>query len=140
MVSSEYGDEFSAASNKLGFHPLFVRMVPKRKCVQRGDALFPTEFHDGKVDRCFPKHQAVVIQIPTLHLVVLQPSACLLVFAGIIYDAPWFVGTKASRVGHRVWREERPKQIVGDFVILQKREKALSRRMVGCFDEVDQEV
>ena len=140
MVSSEYGDEFSAAFNKLGFHPLFVRMVPRRKCVQRADALFPTEFHDGKVDRCFPKDLAVVIQIPILHFVVLQPSACLLLFAGIVYDAPWFFGTKASRVGYRVWREECPKQIVGDLIILQKREKALSREMVGYFDKVDQEV
>ncbi len=127
MVSSEHGDEFSAAFDKLSFHSLFVWMVSNRKCVQRADAPFPTEFHDGKIDRCFPKHLAVVIQIPTLHLVILQPTACLLLFAGIIYDTPWFVGAKASRVGHRVWREECPKQIVGDFVILQKREKALSR-------------
>lgn len=140
VLSSEHGDEFPAAFNEMGFHLHFVPMILKRECVQCADALFPTEFHNGKIDGRFPKHLAVVIQIPTLHLVVLQPIACLPLFTVIIYDASWLASTKASRVYHRVWLEEYPKQIVGDFIILQKREKALSRGLVCCFDEVDQEV
>lgn len=140
MVSSEQGNEFSAAFNEMGFHPLLVRMVLKRKCSQCVDALSPTEFRDGKIDRCFPKRLAVIIQIPTLQFVVLQPIVCLLLLTVIVYDAPWLISTKASRVDHRVWLEKCPKQIKSDFLIRQKRVKALSRRFVGCFDEVDQEV
>ncbi len=75
-----------------------------------------------------------------LHLVVLQPIARLSLFTVIVYNAAWFFSPKANRVDYGVWLEEGPKQIVGDFTILQKREKALRRRLVGRFDEVDQEV
>lgn len=71
MISFEHEDEFLVAFNKFDFYSLFVRIISKRKCVQRVDAPFPTKSHDGKIDRCFPKHLIVVIQILTLHLVVL---------------------------------------------------------------------
>ena len=140
MVSSEQGDEFLAAFNEMGFHPLLVRMVLKRKCFQCVNALSPTEFRDGKIDQCFPKCLAVIIQIPTLQFVVLQPIVCLFLLTVIVYDALWLISTKASRVDHRVWLEKCPKQIESDFLIRQKQEKALSRRFIGCFDEVNQKV
>lgn len=87
IVSSEYRDKFSTKLNKLGFHPLFVRIVPKRKYIQRANTPFPIEFHHSKIDRRFPKYLAVIIQIPTLHLVVLQPIIYLLLSTGIIYNA-----------------------------------------------------
>lgn len=140
MVSSEHGDEFLATFNEVCFHLFFVRMVLERECVKCADALSPTEFYNSKMDRRLPKHMAIVIQIPTFHLVVLQPIACLSLFTVIVHNAPWFLSTKASRVDHGVWLEECPKQIVRDFTILQKGEKALRRGLVGGFDEVDQEV
>lgn len=103
------------------------------------DAPFPTEFHNSKMERRVPKHLAVVIQIPTLHLIVLQSTACLPLFTVVIYDAPWFVSTKASRGDHRVWLEECPKQIERDFTSSQKQQKALTRQLISCFDKVDQE-
>jgi len=71
IVSFEHKDKFSVVFNKSDFHSLFVRIVSKRKCVQRADTSFLTKFHDSKIDRYFFKYLIVVIQIPTLYLVVL---------------------------------------------------------------------
>ena len=51
-----------------------------------------------------------------------------------------FSTPNVSQIDQGVWFEERPKKIVGDFAILQKREKAMRRGLLGCFDEVDEEV
>ena len=50
----------------------------------------------------------------------------IILFNTITCNAPWLASTKASRIDPRVGFEERSKQIVGDFFILQKREEALS--------------
>lgn len=140
MASSEQGNEFLTAFNQVRYHPFYVRIVLKRKGFESADALSPTELRNRKIDRSFAKHLAVVIQVPTLHAVVLFLIDCLLLFTVVVYDALWLASTGASRVDFRVWLEECPKQIIGDFTILQKQEKALSRRLVDCFEEVDQEI
>ncbi len=116
MASSKQGNEFPAAFIEVPF------------CVRTPS---PRELRNRNIDRSLAKHLAVVIQVPTLHAVVLVLIDCLLLFTVVVHDALWLASTGASRVDFRVWLEECPKQIVGDFIIPQKREKA---------DEVDQEV
>lgn len=115
-------------------------MVLKRKCFERANTLSPAEFENSQVDRSFPKHLAVVIQIPTLHVIVLDPKIGLFLFTAIKQDAARLVGPKTTRIDYRVWFEECPEQIVGNFMILQEREKALSSSLVGCLDKANQEV
>lgn len=71
IISFEHKDEFLIAFNKFDFYSLFVRIILKKKCVQRANASFFTKFYDNKINRCFLKHLIVVIQILTLHFVVL---------------------------------------------------------------------
>ena len=52
-------------------------------------------------------------------------SDIIILFNTITCDAHWLASTKASRIDPRVRFEERSKQIVGDFFVLQKREEAL---------------
>lgn len=140
MASSKQGNEFPAAFSEVRFRPFCVRMVLKRKGFESADALSPTEFRNRKIGQSFAKHLAVIIQVSALHAVVLVPIDCLLLFTVVVHDALWLASTGASRIDFRVWLEECPKQIVGDFIIPQKREKALIRKFVRGFDEVDQEV
>lgn len=89
---------------------LFVWMLLKRKSLECADTLSPAKFHDRRIDGSFPKHFTLVIQIATFHVLVLHPIVGRILFTTIIYNAPWLASTKASR------------------------------RLVGCLDEVDQEV
>ena len=108
VIGPEHGDEFPAALDELGFHPLFVRMILKRVTFERADPLFPAEFHNRDIDRSFPEHLAVVVQITTLHVEVFQPRACLLLFTTVIYGASGLLGSKTSRVDGRVGSDQRP--------------------------------
>ncbi len=108
MVGPEHRDEFPATLDELGFHPLFVWMIAKRITFECADPLFPAEFHNGNIDRSFPEHLAVVVQITTLHVEVFQPRACLLLFTTVVYDASGLMGSQTSRVDGPVGSYQRP--------------------------------
>lgn len=71
---------------------------------------------------------------------VFQPAVRRSLLAEAIFDAPRLARTETSGVYHRIWFEKRPEQIIRDFLVLKKGDKAIVGRGVGFLNEADQQV
>ena len=70
IISFKHKNKFLIVFNKFDFYLLFVRIISKRKYVQRINMFFLTKFYNNKIDRNFLKYLIVVIQILTFYFIV----------------------------------------------------------------------
>ena len=140
MVNAHQGYKLPTALDEVWLDLVFPRMIFERKGVERADALCSTELQNGKLDGGLPKYFAIEIHVATLQVKVFHPVVCRSLLAEIIFDAPRLARTETSGVYHRIWFEERPEQIVCDFVILTEGSEAFGCGGIGRLDEVDQQI
>jgi hypothetical protein len=64
----------------------------------------------------------------------------LSLFAKVILNASWLVYADTSSVNDRVRLEEGPQKVICDLTLLKKRIEAFGGRLVGFFDEIEQQI
>ena len=110
-------------------------MVFERKGVERVDPFGSMELLNSKFDGGLPKYVAIEIYVAVLQMKIFYPFIHGSLFAGIVSDAPRLTGSEMSGIYHRIWFEERPEQIVCDFVIFKEGSEAFGCGSTGGVHE-----